>query len=112
MIRTAMGYPNPSEVDKLREFWTSSGTNRDGDLDFYLSVVCARSDVVRPHVIIQNRDSIPKTFLIGRLEQKCIPIAKIGYVGLRTRPLRILTFIEKGTLVQRVRRMIQRNGRV
>jgi hypothetical protein len=86
-----------AEVEQLRPFWSEQQTSRDGDLDFYLFIVGSRSEVVRPHVIVVNRDGGPRAMLIGRLEQKPIDI-RLGYLRLPSPSLRILTFIDGGVL--------------
>lgn len=85
------------ELEELTEFWTSQHTNRDGDLDHYLFTIESRSEIVRPHVLILCRDRTPQKLLIGRLEEKRLPM-RFGYARLQTGKIRSLSFIEGGTL--------------
>ena len=86
-----------AEVERLRPFWVAQPTNRDGDLDYCMTVVQSGPGVVRPHVITVNRGGQPPAMLIGRLETKALGI-RFGYLRLPNPRLRVLTFIDGGVL--------------
>jgi hypothetical protein len=88
-----------AEVEQLRPVWTAQRTSRDGDIDFYLTIVQSWPEVIRPHVITITRNDGQRAMLIGRLETKPLTI-RIGYLRLPTPPLRTLTFINGGALSQ------------
>lgn len=84
-----------SEIEKLRDLWTSWPGARDSDLDFFLFIAGIRSEVLSPHVLLAYRGEIPDAMLVGRLEQRTIPI-KFGYINLRSPRIRVLDLIHGG----------------
>lgn len=58
------------EVEKIRNLWKDMQPYPPADIDYFLTVVKSRQDVVRaqPYVILLSRDGEPETLLIGRTE--------------------------------------------
>jgi hypothetical protein len=90
-------YRDVAHLEELREFWSSRQTWPAGNLDFFLTVMCTSPEVVRPHVVVIFRDDQPQSLLLGRLERRKIPL-RLGYLGLSTPNLNILTFDDAGLL--------------
>jgi hypothetical protein len=80
------------EVEALREPWTAWPGHRDSDIDFYLTILQSRPEIVRPHVIALYRDGKPDTILVGRLERKPSRF-RIGYLPRLGFRVRCLTFV-------------------
>jgi hypothetical protein len=81
-----------AEVEALREPWVSWPGHRDSDLDFYLLILRAYPQILRPHVLALYRDGNLDAILIGRLDDRELTFS-IGYFrGIRTRA-RCLTFV-------------------
>jgi Acetyltransferase (GNAT) domain len=58
-----------SEVEHLREIWTSLNWHPHADIDLFLLKNRLRSQVLRPHVMVVYRNGQPNGLLIGRLKQ-------------------------------------------
>ncbi len=88
-VRVARTVP---EVEELREAWMGWPGHRDSDIDFYLMILKAYPEILRPHVIALYRDGKPDAILVGRLDKRRLPL-NVGYFhGLRPRA-RCLTFV-------------------
>jgi CelD/BcsL family acetyltransferase involved in cellulose biosynthesis len=70
------------ELEEIRDCWESWGGNRDSQIDSYLSVLQARPDILRPHVIVLYRRGRPETILVGRIDRRRLDF-KVGYARLR-----------------------------
>lgn len=84
-----------SEIEEIREVWSSWEGHRDSDIDFYLAFIESSPETVRPHVIVIYRKERPDAMLIGRLEQVRIEL-KIGYLHLPEFQANCLTFVQGG----------------
>ena len=78
-----------SEVSALRNVWTAVAL--DADIDFFLTLVESRPEVVRPHVIIVRNRGLPQSILVGRLETKAF-VVPMGYKKISLPTVRWLTF--------------------
>jgi hypothetical protein len=86
-----------SEIEALRDFWTSCRTARDADLDFFLFVSEVLTATIRPHVIVVYSGSVPTALMCGRLEAAPKSI-KAGYLTLRLPKVKTLIFVSDGWL--------------
>jgi hypothetical protein len=80
------------EVEALREAWTRWPGPRDSDIDFYLTILQSRPEVIRPHVLALYRNGEAETILIGRLERKALDF-RVGYLPRFRFRARCLTFV-------------------
>lgn len=83
------------EVENLRDVWTSWQWEPNSDIDFYLQVLSARPEILRPHVLVLYRDGSPVAMLVGRLVQGQVE-SRLGYARLFRTAARTLTFIQGG----------------
>jgi CelD/BcsL family acetyltransferase involved in cellulose biosynthesis len=84
------------EVESLRAAWAGFQWPRvDADLDFFLAVVGARPEVVRPHVIVLERGDHPVAMVVGRLETIRLE-GRIGYRTVHSPRLRSITVVPGG----------------
>jgi hypothetical protein len=90
-------YRDASSLEELRGFWSSRHTEPAGNLDFFLTVICASPVFVRPHVIVLFKDNEPQSLLLGRLERRSIDV-RLGYLRVPTPKLNILTVDDCGWL--------------
>lgn len=88
-VRVARSVP---EVEALREPWTSWPGQRDSDIDFYLMVLQAYPEMLRPHVVAIYRGGKPDAILVGRLDRKKVAF-NVGYVRGLGSWARCLTFV-------------------
>lgn len=86
-----------SEIEALRQFWSSCSPPRDADLDFFLFISDLYSEVERPHVVVLYDGDAPKALLAGRLEIGRLPI-RLGYFALPVPTLRMLQIVHGGWL--------------
>lgn len=86
-----------NEVLALRDVWQSMQPELNADIDFYLTIGQSRREIIRPHVIILNRNGIPCSFLVGRYEIKPFEVS-FGYKKLALPRVRWLTFVHGGLL--------------
>lgn len=85
------------ELEQLRSTWESWQHHPNSDIDFYLTILGTRPEIVRPHVIVINRGGCPEAMLVGRLELKKLE-TKVGYASLLTKNTPTLTFLYGGLL--------------
>ena len=85
----------PAEILQHRFRWNSWPGTRDSDLDFFLYIVSARPEVRCPYVLVASRGDIPEVMLIGRMEQRRVPV-KFGYLHFPTPRVRVLNFVYGG----------------
>lgn len=82
------------EIRGLRGLWNWPGTP-DSDLDYFLYFAAVRAEVLRPQVLVTYRGDAPEAMLIGKLEERQIPI-QLGHLNARTPRLRVLNFVYGG----------------
>jgi CelD/BcsL family acetyltransferase involved in cellulose biosynthesis len=85
------------EVTALRREWQAMQPQLNADMDYYLTVVGSRDEIIRPHVVVLKRNGVPQAFLIGRLETTPVEVW-LGYGTVRLPAARRLTFICDGLL--------------
>jgi len=106
------------ELEALKTTWNTWCDDPSADLDYYLASARCRSDFVRPHVMVVDRDGRPDCMLVGRLEHRCVKL-KVGHTSLFEPKVRQLFFLQGGffgncsvensrLLVQEIKRCLQR----
>lgn len=86
------------EVEALREVWQGmQPASPNADVDFYLTILKCRSEIVRPHVMMFKGDGIPLAMVIGRMEERGVK-CKIAYKTLCEPKARILVIVHGGIL--------------
>lgn len=83
------------EVEVIRSVWNTWLWNPNADIDFYLQVLRSKTEIIRPHVLVLYRDSVPVAMLVGRIVQSEVE-ARVGYLRLFKRLARSLTFVYGG----------------
>jgi CelD/BcsL family acetyltransferase involved in cellulose biosynthesis len=86
----------PGEVAALRDVW-SGVSHPDADLEVFLAVARHRPQVLRPHVVVLEREGRPVALLAARLEECELP-AKFGYANVYKPQLRVLTVVTGGMI--------------
>lgn len=85
-----------SEVEELREFWTSCPSHRVVDLDFYLLALAESPRALHPYVIVSyDAADRPRTMLIGWLEETKMDIG-FRYLSARLPTVRSLALLYQG----------------
>lgn len=84
----------PEEVESLRAHWKGFA-HPDAHLDVFLTIVRDRPEVVRPHVVVVEREGRPVALLAARLEECELP-AKFGYATVYKPRLRRITVVTGG----------------
>jgi hypothetical protein len=85
------------EVQKIRDIWESMQYHPNADIDFYLTIVNSKTDIVRPYVMVLYANGDPKAMVIGRINEKIFAL-KIGYKTLWKPKVRALSIIYGGIL--------------
>jgi hypothetical protein len=85
------------ELETVRSIWESLQWNPNADFDFYLTIIGVRNEVLRPHVILVENNSIPVALVVGRLERVGFDI-KIGYESLSRWKVNQITIIYGGLM--------------
>jgi hypothetical protein len=88
-VRVARSVP---EVEALREPWMGWPGHRDSDIDFYLMILQAYPEMLRPHVVAIYRGGKPEAILVGRLDKKKVTF-NVGYIRGVGSWARCLTFV-------------------
>src|SRR5688572_1641603 len=89
---------NEDEIEALRSEWESlQGEELTSDIDFFLTYVRNAPGMIRPHVVLIERDGSPRALVVGRLEQGRVP-ARLGYKTVFSPELRTLTIVYGGIL--------------
>jgi hypothetical protein len=86
-----------SEVEDLRQVWTSWLCYPSSDIDFYLMKIRSSTQTLRPHVMVVYHNGLPDCMLVGRLDLKRLAV-NIGYVRCYLPKARVLAFIRGGFL--------------
>lgn len=88
---------NNSEIEELRAAWMLLHRHPNSDIDFFLAVLDSSPSVLRPFVLVLDRNEEPAVILVGRLET-IRPDLRIGYAHLPRPSVRALVFIYAGLL--------------
>jgi CelD/BcsL family acetyltransferase involved in cellulose biosynthesis len=86
------------ELESIREQWEAlQGDLVTTDIDHYLTVLRARPNVVRPHVVLVERDGDPVALAVARIEEIRLS-AKLAYFEVYAPRVRSLTVVYGGIL--------------
>lgn len=85
------------EVEEMRAIWEGLQHHPNADIDFYLTIIGSRKEVLRPHVILHSSKSGSNAMVIGRVEEKALDF-KIGYKTIYSPKVRLLTIVYGGLL--------------
>ena len=86
-----------ADVLGLRGEWQQMSQDPNADLDFYLTVLESRKEVLAPHVVVLRRDGVIESILAGRMEKTSLSI-KFGYMKFPSPQVRVLTLVHGGLL--------------
>lgn len=92
------------EVEGIRPIWEQMQRNEpypkpNADIDRYLSVVKARGDSIRPHVMLFEHNGSPTAMIVGWVGKHQLEL-KLGYKALLKPRLRCLSVVYGGVLGQ------------
>jgi hypothetical protein len=86
------------EVEGLRDVWEALQPERlTADLDHHLTVLRHAPGVIRPHVVVLERDGSPVALAVGRVEEVDLT-ARLGYTTVLRPRVRALTISQGGLL--------------
>ena len=86
------------DIENIRSFWEENQWELNADIDFYLTVVKARDEVICPYILVVYDNDSPVFALIGRKEKAVVPLVKLGYMKFIPRRIRIINFIFGGSI--------------
>jgi hypothetical protein len=85
-----------AELAGVRDAWQRLQTNEIAvDPDFYEAALEADPLIVRPHVVVLERDGEPEAMVVARIESLSLAV-KLGYKKVFTRHVRSLTVVYGG----------------
>lgn len=85
-------------VEELRDAWEALRPERPtADVDYHLTVLRHARGVIRPHVVVLERDGTPTALAVGRVEDVDLT-ARIGYKTVLRPRVRALTIAQGGLL--------------
>jgi len=95
---------NIEEIEAVRPIWEHMQRNEpcpkpNADIDRYLSVVGARGDSIRPHVILFEHNGSPAAMIVGWVGKHQLEL-KLGYKALLKPSFRCLSVVYGGVLGQ------------
>lgn len=85
------------EVESLRGAWEQMQWHPNADIDFYLTILASRDEILRPYIVQLSSSGRPKAMMIGRIVQQRLDF-KVGYKTIFRPKVRVLTFIYGGLL--------------
>jgi CelD/BcsL family acetyltransferase involved in cellulose biosynthesis len=86
------------EVEGLRDVWEALQRERlTADFDYHLTVLRHAPSVIRPHVVVLERDGSPVALAVGRVEEVDLT-ARVGYTTVLSPRVRALTISQGGLL--------------
>lgn len=86
------------ELETVRGAWEALEWHPNADIDFYLMINAIRSHVLRPHVVLLERENGQAlAMLIGRIERVALE-CRIGYLRVMRPEVRALTVVYGGVL--------------
>ncbi len=85
------------EIEHIRDIWEEMQWHPNADIDFYLTIVNSRKEIIRPHVLLIKKNGKPDALVIGRIEDNRIR-CNIGYKTVYKPEVRYLTIIYGGLL--------------
>jgi CelD/BcsL family acetyltransferase involved in cellulose biosynthesis len=89
----------PEQVESMREAWSALPVvNPAADLDYHLTVIGHTPEVVRPHVVLLEREGTPLALAVGRLERVRLA-TKLGYATVLQPQMLSLTVSQGGLVV-------------
>lgn len=85
------------DIESIRTFWQSVHKHPNSDIDFYLSIIRSRSNIIRPHVLLIKHYGTPIALLVGRIEHFPFSLA-FGYKILLKFEIPALVVLYQGHL--------------
>jgi GNAT acetyltransferase-like protein len=85
------------EIESIRPIWSQWLSHRDSDIDFCVEFGWKRKDILRPHVIVLERDGRAQAMLVGWIENGHLR-DRVGYLHFPAIPVRMLNFAYGGLL--------------
>jgi len=86
-----------AEVETMRPAWQQMQWHPNADIDYFLTIIASRRELIRPHVILVSQHGAPKAILVGRIAEFAIRDRLIP--GMFQRPLgRSLEVVHGGIL--------------
>ena len=85
-------------IAEIRDAWLAlQGRDITTDPDYYLAGVEGDPKIVRPHLVLLEREGAPHAMLVARVERLQLPV-KIGYTSLLTSSVTSVTVVAGGVL--------------
>ena len=85
------------DIEAIREEWTTLQWHFNADIDFYLTIIAVRDNVISPYVMVLREEGVLKVILVGRIDYIRLD-CKLGYINIFRPKIRHLTILYGGIL--------------
>jgi hypothetical protein len=85
------------DLELLREFWKRFAWHYFADLDFFITIIRSRPEILRPHIMVLCKNGTPETMIVGRIEQEKV-MCRIGYKTIFAPKATFLSIVYGGIL--------------
>jgi hypothetical protein len=85
------------EMECLRPIWEASQSHPNADMDYFLTVLASRPEVIRPHVVCLHKNGRAEALIVGRIEDVHLE-CRFGYKTVCRFPVRALSVVYGGVM--------------
>jgi hypothetical protein len=85
------------ELEAIRTIWESLQWHPNADIDFYLTIIDVRDEVIRPHVILVENNDKAVALVVGRLERVDFDL-KFGYKSIHLSKVKQIAMVYGGLM--------------
>lgn len=95
--RTVKIITTVEELESLRPFWESRNWHPNAQMDYFRLINEARNNVLKPHLMVFQRNSEPAALVVGRVTKEDFR-CRLGYKTIKLGQVRQLSIVYGGTL--------------
>ena len=85
------------EMESLRPFWEDLNRHPNAQIDYFRLINAIRGNILRPHIVLLERDGAPQGLILGRVEQQEFR-CHLGYKSVGLGQVRQLSILHGGVL--------------
>jgi|CXWL01.1.fsa_nt_gi hypothetical protein len=85
------------DVEKIRGIWEQMQGHPNAEINFYLTILASRPEIIRPHVMVIVDNDGSETVVVGRIEERRLEF-KLGYLTIYRPKVRMLTVVHGGVM--------------
>jgi len=85
------------DLEWIRSFWSKFAWHYFADIDFYLTIINSRTEILMPYIIVLCKNVLPETIVVGRIEEVKV-ICNFGYKTVYSPKARFLSIVYGGVM--------------